>query len=98
MRPPFLVVICHLIRYSTIAAFITASKVPLYFTLWRLRNTIRVQWCAHTLSDLGKSIPKVFLRALTILARRLPWWALIIALLFAAMILPFYGAMQAVAA
>lgn len=28
----------------------------------------------------------------------LPWWALIIALLFAAMILPFYGAMQAVAA
>ncbi|PCH38587.1 peptide transporter MTD1 [Wolfiporia cocos MD-104 SS10] len=28
----------------------------------------------------------------------LPWWALIIALLFAAMILPFYGAMWAVAA
>ncbi|KZT11109.1 OPT oligopeptide transporter [Laetiporus sulphureus 93-53] len=28
----------------------------------------------------------------------LPWWALIIALLFAAMVLPFYGAMWAVAA
>ncbi|KAH9842362.1 OPT oligopeptide transporter [Rhodofomes roseus] len=28
----------------------------------------------------------------------LPWWALIVALLFAAMILPFYGAMYAVAA
>ena len=28
----------------------------------------------------------------------LPWWALIVALVFAAMILPFYGAMYAVAA
>lgn len=76
------------------SAFIVASKYHVYIPTIRTNNGINSGLYSYREISVRVNLTRKI--ALSEHASRLPWWALIVALVFAVLVLPFYGAMIAI--
>lgn len=77
-----------------LSAFIVASKHHVYVPTIHTNNGINSG--LYSYREISVRVNHTCKIALSEYASRLPWWALIAALIFAILVLPFYGAMIAI--